>query len=318
MSTRIRRPSEPELTPLHGHLERWVEAAIISRDEAEAIERFETEQPARPPSTPLVVEALAYLGGALALAAAIVVLSRIWSDLAAGIRVAAVGAGAVVCFVSGWLVRRSVEPAIGRLHDVSWGAAVALSGWCGGLIAYELFDMRGRPPAAIGGAVATVLALFLYAIRRRMIQQLALLVGLLVTVNQLVVSQFSHSLVVVALGAAWVVLGWREIVVPRRPALWFGSAAAMMGAMSAGPDQLTIGLALGLIVAVALIAASVVLQEPVMLALGVIGLFQSLIRTIGHFFQGSIAMPIALVVAGGVAFAAALVLARRGRRLESG
>jgi hypothetical protein len=65
---------------------------------------------------------------------------------------------------------------------------------------------------------------------------------------------------------------------------------------------------------VALLAASVVLREPVMLALGVFGLFQCSIRTIGHYFKGSIAMPIALVVAGGVAFVAALVLARRARR----
>jgi hypothetical protein len=150
-----------------------------------------------------------------------------------------------------------------------------------------------------------------------MIQQLALFVGLLVTVNQLVVSQFSHSVIAVALGAAWVVLGWRELVVPRRPALWFGSAAAMIGAMSAGSDELAIGFVLGLVVAVALIAASVALREPVMLAVGVLGLFQSSIRTIGHYFHGSIAMPIALALAGGVAFAAALVLARGSRRSEN-
>lgn len=318
MSTRTRGRSDPELPTLHEHVERWVAAAIISQDEAEAIERFETEQPARPESTPLVVEALAYLGGALALAAAIVVLNRTWSDLAAAIRVGALAAGAAICFVSGWLLRRSEEPAIDRLVDVLWGVAVALAGWCGWLVAYDLFDMRGRPPAAIGGVAATALGLVLYALRRRMIQQLALLVGLLVTVNQLVVSQFSHSLVAVALGATWVVLGWRELVVPSRPALWFGSAAAMFGAMSAGDDRLAIGLALGLVVAVVLIAASVVLQEPVMLALGVLGLFQSLIRTIGHYFENSIAMPIALVAAGGAAFAAALVLARRSRRRESG
>ncbi len=311
MSTRTRRSSEPGPSSLHDHIDRWVEATIISRDEAEAIERFETEHPGRPATTPLVVEALAYLGGALALAAATVVLSR--TTWAAGVWEAALGAGATICFVSGWLLRRSEEPAIGRLVDVLWGVAVALAGWCAGLVAYDLFDLRGRPLGVICGAVATAFGLVLYAQRRRMIQQLAVFVGLLITVEQLVLSQLSHSLITVVLGAGWVVLGWRELVVPRRPALWFGSAAAMIGGMIA-PDP--IGLALGLIVAVLLIAASVILREPVMLALGVLGLFESLIRTIWHYFHGSTAMPIALVVAGGVVFAAALVLARRTRRTD--
>ena len=313
MRTQIPDTYRDHLRTLHDRLARWEAASLISHDEAAAIERFELERSTGFALTPLVVEALAYLGGALALAATIVVLADRWNDLAAGTRVAVMAGGSLICLVSGLLLRRSREPAIDRLTGVLWGVAVGLAGWCGWLVAYDVLDMRGRPPSAIGGATAAALGAVLYALRRRTIQQLALLIGLFVALTAAVESPFSQGLITSAIGGTWVTLGWREIVTPRRAALAFGAAAAFVGITSIGQDERAIAFALALTVAVALIVASVLLRESIMLALGVLGLFVSSIHTIGHYFEGSIAMPIALVAAGAVAFAAALVLARRTR-----
>src|SRR3989304_3770281 len=53
---------------LGGRLLRWVDASLITSEQAEAIRAFE-EVPAEPRRVPLIAEALGYLGAALALAA---------------------------------------------------------------------------------------------------------------------------------------------------------------------------------------------------------------------------------------------------------
>lgn len=300
---------------LHQRLGRWVAASLISEAEASAIERYEAEHPARAPHASLVVEALAYLGGALATAATVVVLSRSWDEMAPGAHVGILGGIAAIALVAGAVLRGSSEPAIDRLVGVLWAASAGFAGVAAGVAASELGDVGDRGSLAIAGGTVAATALVTYGLHRRMLEQAGVLVGLLIALFQAVGpnADEAHGAIWAGVGVAWIALGWREILTPRRPALVFGSIAALIGAMSATGGQTAIGLTLGLGVAIALIVASVALREAVMLALGVIGLFQASVQTISRYFSGTIAMPVALIAAGGVAFLAALVLARRGR-----
>jgi hypothetical protein len=318
MSTSMRGTTDPELADLHEHVERWVAESLISRAEGRAIERYESERAPTTARSPLAVEALAYLGGALALAAAVVAGSGVWDDLAPGVRVGLLAAGSILSLGAGWWLRGSSEPAIDRLIGVLWGMAVALAGACGAVAAHDLMELGDQGTATVAGATATALALALYAIRRRTIQQLAVLVGLLITLNQAVDSEFAHALLTTGVGAVWAILGWRGLLAPVRPAIVFGSLVAMIGAMSGGEDERAITFALALAVSISLIVASIALREGVVLAIGVVGLFQASVRTIDHYFAGSVAMPVALLIAGGVAFGAAMLLARRTPKQRSG
>jgi hypothetical protein len=313
MSTSLRGPTGRDRRELHQRVERWVAASLITEAEARSIERFESERVPVPMRRPLAVEALAYLGGALALSAGAVAVAEVWDDLAPGMRVALPATGTLVFVASGWWLRRSADPAIGRLVGVLWGLAVLLAHTVGATTARDVMELGERVSTAVGGATATALALALYAVRRRALQQLAVLAGLALTLNQAVSddSSLAHALLTIAIGAAWALLGWRGLVVPARVALVAGSAVAMFAAILPGDDERAIAVVPAIVVAVAIVVASVALRDGAVLAIGILGLFRASFWSISRLFSGTIAMPIALLVAGAIAFAAAVVLARR-------
>src|SRR5690242_3442087 len=84
--------------PLDALLRRWVGQRLITADQAAAIRHVEkvdlvavpgrlaAVEPAAP-RTPLVIEALGYLGGVVILIAATLVTVQFWSDIATGLRV---------------------------------------------------------------------------------------------------------------------------------------------------------------------------------------------------------------------------------------
>lgn len=300
---------------LREKLHRWVAASLISPAEADAIQAFEAR--AREPEArrvPMITEALAYVGAALAAAAAAVLLGDRWSELTPAVRVAAIAAGALVALAAGALVHRSGDPAMVRLTSVLWAVATGLFGWLAWLVAYDLLGHRGSVPALACGIAITVLGAALYAATRQALQQIALFVGILTTVGAALGDGTDTMLAVWAVGAAWLVLGASRRLPPERAAFIGGPLVVLWAPMALTDGGQGVGMWLGLATAVALIVASLALHETVLLGFGTVGVFGYLIRVLVRLFGDTAAMPVALLVAGAIVIAVAIGLARRSTR----
>jgi hypothetical protein len=310
------RPSDPAL---HAKLHRWVAASLITSAEADAIEAFE-ERPleAQPRRIPMITEALAYVGAALAAAAGAVLLGESWNDLTPGVRVAAVSLAFAVAFVSGALLRgRGADPAIVRLTSVLWGVAAGLFGWLGWLIAYDILELRGRAPALACGIAVTVLGGALYLVLREGLQQIAVFAGILTIVGASLADGMDMMVAVWAVGAAWIGLGALHRATPERAAFIGGPLVVLWAPMALGEVEGDVGMWLGLATAVALIVTSLALHQPLLLGFGTVGMFAYLIRVLVRLFGDTAAMPVALLVAGATVIVVAVWLARRSTREAS-
>ncbi len=306
----------PPVDPvLHAQLRRWVARSLITTEEAEAIEAFERASAptvaAEPRRMPLLTEALVYVGAALAAAAAVVLLADRWEDLRSAVRVAAVGAACIVTLGAGLLLRRSSDPAMARVTSVAWFVAVGLFGWMTWLVAYDLLELRGRVPALIAGVAVTVLGGALYAQLRRGLQQFAMVAGLMTVAGASVGEGTGAMLAVWAVAVAWTLVGVLGLLQPERAALVGGPAVAIWSPLAMPGD---VGMWLGLATGVALIVVGVTRREPILLGFGAFGVFVHLLRLLGRFFAGTAVMPIALLVAGAVVLALAVLYARRSGR----
>jgi hypothetical protein len=308
------RPADPEL---HRRLHTWVTASIITPQEADAIEDFEagggiwvSVQPA-PRRVPLVTEALGYLGAVLALAAGIVLLADRWSGLSVGVTLSAIGIAATVALASGWLVRDNAEPAIRRLGSVLWAGSVVLVAWFAAGFAMDVLETSDRTSGIIASVSGAIVAGALFALRRQALQQLALFAALFFVVGFVFRGEVTIGAAMLLLALGWFALGWRGVLEPRRIAFGLGSLGVLIGPMLIASEATAAGLLIGLAMAAAVVGAGVLVHEAALLGIGVVGLFGFLIRTITYFFEGTVAVPIALLAAGAIVLTVALTVARR-------
>ena len=182
--TRLRRGT----VDVSALLRRWTDRGLVSTDQAERILRSEglagpvvpsqrtAEKPSRPaagaPGSRLLVEALAYLGGVLALAAALLLLQLTWSDLSTAARLAVPTIAAAALLLGGALLPRGADE-LARLRSVLW--LLATGAWLGALavLGDQVLEADGRDTVLIMGLGGSALALRLYLVSRTPPQQLA-------------------------------------------------------------------------------------------------------------------------------------------------
>jgi hypothetical protein len=177
----------------------------------------------------------------------------------------------------------------------------------------DAFD-QGSLGAAVG---ALVLAGALYLLERRALQQLALFVALAATMvaagRQLGWSwETVQGYGLLVLGAGWLELGRRALVVPRRTSETLGSLALLSGPQVldlAAVGLGDLGLWLGLGLAVTLIVAGSALRRNVPLGIGAAGMVLYLGQIAGEHWR-DLGVPVAILLVGVGLVAAAVVLAR--------
>lgn len=313
---------------LSGRISEWRKAGLVSAKQAKDIAAYErdrgsrTARPAAEPSdrTAPVVEALGYVGAAIALAALGILLGDRWDDLNVGGRLAVVGALIVILASAALALRRNPHSPIQRLVSVLAVGSLGGVAWLLGIVLVEWTDWRSRDVAlAIAGAVF-VLAVPLYLLRRRALPQMAVLVSTLVLVGTLFARPaFSGEVSWVgiatwAVAVAWVTLalgGWLE---PAEVAIATGSVAAIVGAIAAATGDGRAGLlGLGIATAAVLIWRGVVTDMTLMVGIGAIGTLIFVPQIILEVFPEGMGAVVAMLVVGLLIVLFAVWVAR-GRR----
>ncbi|MFQ5966549.1 MAG: DUF2157 domain-containing protein [Acidimicrobiia bacterium] len=311
---------ENDLAKLDG----WVAEGLISAEQAEAIRAHEARRP-EPPApaggVSLATEALGYLGGGLAVIAAVILAAELWPDLALWAKVLFAAVITLVLAGAGALIRASDEPAIRRLSSFLWFLSSAGVAFVFGVIADEVFEASPQSVALAAALSAGAYSLLLWLVTRTHLQQLALFaavqaasVSLLLVLDDNI-DPFFVGLLVMGLGLVWGLLGWAAVMVPSITALVLSAVALLVGAQIASSDSLRgWGLLLGLVAAVGLLAAGVLLRRTVLLGLGALGVIVFVPQSVNHLFGETLGAAVVLLLTGLLLVIGTVAVARlRGR-----
>jgi hypothetical protein len=302
---------------LTAQTERWVAAGLISPEQAEAIRGFEAERAA--PRSTLLAEVLAYLGGALVVAAVATVVASRWEDIAVGGRLAVLGVATAIGVAGGAVARARPGPAFDRVTSVLWVAAVAgLGGFTAVAVGGEGLDVAEDTIGPLISSVAAALAIGLYALHRRALQLLAVGVSTTALVVSVVAGYGDENttlmgIVLMALGVAWLAQSFRPVLPPYWMGFLLGGLVAWIGSTVLADDLPVVGLGLGALGAAGLLALSVRTRDLLQLGVGALGLFVTLPRLAIEVFGSSVGGPLALLVVGVLVLVVALMAGRVGR-----
>lgn len=297
---------------------RWVEAGVIGAEQADAILALEGEgRGTGGRRRAVVAEVLGYLGGVLAVVAGFVLGAESWGRLGQWGRAGVLAAVTGVLLGAGWWLRGSEGRVLPRLASVLWLFAVAgFAGLVAVLQEGGSDDALADPSLAVAVA-ALVLAGGLYLLERRVLQQVALFLALIATMvaggHRLGWSwETVEGYGFLVLGAAWLELGRRRLVGPRRTSEVLGSLALLSGpeildVEAVGPGDW--GLWLGLGLSVALIVAGSALARNVLLGIGAAGMVLFLGQVAGEYWS-DLGAPLAILLVGLGLVAAAVLVAR--------
>jgi hypothetical protein len=181
------------------------------------------------------------------------------------------------------------------------------------LLADEALDLHAHPAAVTTAAATAVYAAALWAARPTVGHQAATMVAVALTaataIDTLEVSGDLPGVGVVATGVAWTLLAWRGVLHPARIGLAAGAAMSILGAMTtAGADA---GMVLVLVTVACVVALAVRQRDLVLLAIGAMGVLQSIPAALTRWFPDSEVVPYVLLVVGAALVLGAVRIARR-------
>jgi len=175
--------------PLTSLLETWVADQVITPEQADLIlvrgdvvvqARSDVQERAHEPSS-VVIEGLGYLGGVLILVASILIATVYWDRVGTTTRLVIVGVVAAVLLAAGFAIPEGLEEVGVRFRSVLWLLSTcAFAGFVGQLGADRL-DMAGKDVFLLISGGAAAYAAGLWLIGRTLVQQLAMMVGVMLT-----------------------------------------------------------------------------------------------------------------------------------------
>ena len=299
---------------LHHDLERWVAEGLVDREQADSIAAFETSD-ARPRSNSLA-EGLGYVGAALAVGAGFLIVQNVWDDLPVTGRLVLIGLLAAAMFGAGWALRSRTAPAIERLTDVLWLGTVVASGAFAAVFAAEISSLSGEEVGIAVGVTAVIVGSALWAVRRRSLELISVVGGVLVFVVNAMSLLFPDSSPVAIGSVIWVLgaviftmghVGW---VVPHETALVLGSIGVALGSQVTAVDESIPGSAVAVVSAAALVIYAVHERDNVVLAIGSVAVLMFVPQFIFDVFGESLGAPVALFVTGAALVAIAISITK--------
>src|SRR5215475_7133136 len=243
--------------------EGWIEAGQAARIRAGEAARAQAAVPGghavpaaaeSPRRAPLVVEALGYLGGVVAVVAAVVAVDQLWPGSPTGAERACAAAGTVALGAVAALMRIDGEPALGRLRSVLWLlSTVSLVAFMG-VLAAQVWDLSPARATLVAAGVATPYAALLWWRTRAPLQHLATFAGATVVTGSGIASlapghgAWLPGLAVWVLSLAWGVAAHLGYLPPRDTGYLAAGIGLVVGA------QMTMQEAAGYVIAVATVA----------------------------------------------------------------
>lgn len=315
----VKHPDDRRLDWLDEHVERWIDAGLLSPEQADRIVRLETgTTPARVVTRrlPIAAETLAYGGSALALMGGSFVVARTWSSipfvarLLVGLVLAAVG------LLGGRALRTMHEAGADRLAGFLWtvgagGVALATG------VAVDAAGVDSPPLVTMGvGAAVLVVGVALWRNLERPLQLLTAVAGAVITASALA----AHLALPVWIGgavlwAAALAVGWLAASGRLHPdllALLLAAVGLLIGAGMQVEWSDDVGTFFGLATAAGIVVAALALRLPPLVAVGVIGMLVFLQMLFSLYFTGAFASA-AVTLVGVVVVVLVLVRTLRGR-----
>lgn len=299
-------------------LDRWVEAGLIDRRTAEAIESYESRL-AEGQGVGRGIEAIAYLGSALVLIAVSLLAVEFWAEITPWGRFALTAGVTLVLAIVGWLFGRSEVSAVQRAQAFAWLLATLGVALSTSVAASDIAELENQDTFVVVAAVSFIAAIVLWRLRPSILQMVAMGLGAYATVIAVVsrfetASDWVFGLSLAGIGLIWLFLTWRGVLTPTKTSYAVGGIGLLLISF---PEALEMPWPLlGLLAGLALMGASVALKENVLLGLGVLGLFIYIPMTIFELFGETVGVPFALLITGLVLLG--VVLATVRLRKETG
>jgi hypothetical protein len=286
-------------------LQKWVEAGLVTQDQATAIERFEeSESSSRSEGLSPGMEVVAYVGAAVTLVALIIIVAQYFEEIGDWGQVALGAVVTIALLAAGEKFAESPNPSSMRASLLARFLSVAAVALTTGLIVKAMgwADDHGDETMLIVSVVALGLAGWLWTRSRTSIQMIALAItSFAVTMTSIDValilpSRWVWALAPAVLGTAWVLLGTSGVFTPRRTTLVLGALGLLSAPLfSTDFDKWAVfGIAVALVVA----WLAVPLTESALMGLAVAALVIYIPATVLEFFDGSLAFTLALLGLG--------------------
>lgn len=298
-------------------LDQWVEAGLIDAETAQAIMEFESGN-SRKGRVGRGMEAIAYLGAVLVLIALAVLAGQFWDRIEPWGRLTLSSVVALVLITVGIMLARSEEPAVNRAQTFAWLLAVAAVALTVQVAVGDLAAVDEQH-VFLWVALSSLLAsTILWVLRNSVLQMVALGVSAGATVIAILsqiraTPDWAFGLGFAGLGVAWFLLTWAGIFRPTRTSYAIAAVGILLIAF---PESTNLPWPiLGLLSGLALMALSVLLEENILLGLGVAGLFIYIPMTIFEVFGDSLGVPVALLITGLILLAVVVVTMRARREM---
>lgn len=299
---------------LHERLAVWQRAGVLGAEDVARIRAFEDAQHPRADAAAArdadrrgrLAEVVGYVGAAFTLGAIGLLLAETWPDLAIWGRVALAALLTAVALTAGALLRGRRGPAVGRLVGVLWTVGVVGVGWTTGILAADVLDVALRWMVPMIGGAAALVAAVLLAVGRHVPVQLAGLValgaatiGTLFAVAPLEPGALAVGTLITGGGAAVGLAGAGGWLGPRPSAETVGAAAMLIGTqVLTGTGWPRTALALGVVLALVVVALSIPGPRTHLLYVGAVGLFVAVPRLVFELFADTLGAPATLLTVG--------------------
>lgn len=304
-------------------LQRLVDRGVLTPDQAELVRgELDPERAADARRGGGLWEVLGYVGGALVLGGASLVVGMSWDDLARAARVALLAAATLALIGTGVGIAggpREVRAFADREPSPRTritGVLFVLASCTAALAVGSAVHVDGSLPATATGLLVAVLG---YAATRglpALVAALGFSVGvcLAAVYEWFAVTTTPLTVGLVALGALWAGLATAGALRHRRAALGGGVLIALVGAQQpVGTGQPWWGYGLTLLIAVLCFGAYLYARSPVLLALGVLGVTVAVPEAVWDWTDGALSGPVTVLLVG-VVFLAASAAGWRLRR----
>jgi hypothetical protein len=298
------------------HVREWVDAGLISDEQAAAIEQFELDRVA-PQGTErlgIAAEVAAYLGSVLALMGGIVVVGQRWREMAVPGRLAIALAVALVGSIAGtWLVRLA-EPGTTRLGTFLWVVGTAGVGLAVGVV-FDEADARAEVTGIGVGVAVLAMSVGLWRNLDRPLQLVTAVIGAgiaAVALRELTgIAAWWAGIVVWLVAVAFGAATAMDRIRPRLVGLAAASVVAMLGAAMLSDLDEHVGPAVAALTAAGVVAYALVDRSMPLLVVGIIGFLIATQALIATTFTGLAGSTVVTVL--GLVVVVVIVVRARGR-----